>query len=107
MAAAAVALALGVSAATASAATKACWVYVGPIEDFGWTYQHHQGLEAVKAAYGDKVETAYVASVPEADCSATSAGRTSLAACRAAARAASSEVPGTRLNDSVTAGYWP
>ena len=54
-------------AAMAQDKTKACWVYVGPIEDFGWTYQHHQGLEAVKAAYGDKVETAYVASVPEAD----------------------------------------
>ena len=67
MSAAAAILAIGAASASASAATKACWVYVGPIEDFGWTYQHHQGLEAVKAAYGDKVETAYVASVPEAD----------------------------------------
>ena len=67
MSAAAMALALGVSAATAEAATKACWVYVGAIGDFGWTYQHHQGLEAVKAELGDKVETAYVENVPEAD----------------------------------------
>ena len=67
MSAAAAILAIGAASASASAATKACWVYVGPIEDFGWTYQHHQGLEAVKAAYGDKVETAYVASVAEAD----------------------------------------
>ncbi|NJM29621.1 MAG: BMP family ABC transporter substrate-binding protein [Rhizobiales bacterium] len=61
------ALAIGVASATASAATKACWVYVGPIGDFGWTYQHHQGLEAVKKEFGDKVETAYVENVPEAD----------------------------------------
>ncbi len=61
------ALALGVSSATASAATKACWVYVGPIGDFGWSYQHHQGLEAVKKEFGDKVETVFVENVTEAD----------------------------------------
>ena len=44
MSAAAAILAIGAASASASAATKACWVYVGPIEDFGWTYQHHQGL---------------------------------------------------------------
>ncbi len=63
--AAAFALALGAS--PASAATKACWIYVGPIGDFGWSYQHHQGLEAVKKEFGDKVETTYVESVAEAD----------------------------------------
>lgn len=46
-------------------ATKACWIYVGPIGDFGWSYQHHQGLLAVKEEFGDKVETAYLESVPE------------------------------------------
>jgi basic membrane protein A and related proteins len=66
-AAAAAALALGISSAAASAATKACWVYVGPIGDFGWSYQHHQGLEAVKKEFGDKVETVYVENVAEAD----------------------------------------
>ncbi|MGB7285561.1 MAG: BMP family ABC transporter substrate-binding protein [Salaquimonas sp.] len=45
--------------------TKACFVYVGPIGDFGWSYQHHQGLLAVEKAFGDKVETAYLESVPE------------------------------------------
>jgi simple sugar transport system substrate-binding protein len=63
----AAAFALGASTAAASAATKACWVYVGAVGDFGWTYQHHQGLEAVKKEFGDKVETAYVENVPEAD----------------------------------------
>jgi len=47
------AFALGVSAVAASAATKACWVYVGAVGDFGWTYQHHQGLEAVKKEWSD------------------------------------------------------
>jgi basic membrane protein A and related proteins len=70
MTAAAIAVALGAAAGSASAQmekVKACWVYIGPIGDFGWTYQHHQGLEAVKKEFGDKVETAYVESVPEAD----------------------------------------
>jgi len=44
---------------------KACWIYVGPIGDGGWTFQHDQGRLAVEAAYGDKVETAYQESVPE------------------------------------------
>lgn len=65
--AAALALAFAMSTSEAAAATKACWVYVGAIGDFGWTYQHHQGLEAVKKELGDKVETAYVENVAEAD----------------------------------------
>ncbi len=44
---------------------KACFVYVGPIGDGGWTYQHDQGRLAVEEAYGDKVETAYQENVPE------------------------------------------
>lgn len=68
MAAAAAALMLGAASASASAeALKACWVYVGPIGDFGWSYQHHQGLEAVKKEFGDKVETAYAENIAEAD----------------------------------------
>jgi basic membrane protein A and related proteins len=68
MTAAAAAMMLGAASASASAeALKACWVYVGPIGDFGWSYQHHQGLEAVKKEFGDKVETAYAESVAEAD----------------------------------------
>ncbi len=45
--------------------TKACFVYVGPIGDGGWTFQHDQGRLAVEAAFGDKVETAYQENVPE------------------------------------------
>ena len=58
-------LALGMSAAGAQDKVKACWMYVGPIGDFGYSYQHHQGLLAVQEKFGDKVETAYLESVPE------------------------------------------
>ncbi|GAB1360891.1 BMP family ABC transporter substrate-binding protein [Rhodobacter sp.] len=44
---------------------KACFVYVGPIGDGGWTFQHHEGAKAVQEAYGDKVEIQYQESVPE------------------------------------------
>ena len=59
------ALSLVAGAALAQDKTKACFIYVGPIGDGGWSYQHHQGLLAVEAAYGDKVETAFQESVPE------------------------------------------
>ncbi len=45
--------------------TKACFIYVGPIGDFGWSYQHHQGLLEAEKHFGDKLETAYLESVPE------------------------------------------
>ncbi len=45
---------------------KACFVYVGPVGDGGWTYQHDQGRLAVIEAYGDKVDaTTYQENVPE------------------------------------------
>src|SRR5690606_9939511 len=54
-------------AATAQAQEKlkACWVYVGPIGDFGYSYQHDQGRLDVEKAFGDKVETAYLENVAE------------------------------------------
>ena len=45
--------------------TKACFIYVGPIGDFGYSYQHHQGLLEAQEHFGDKLETAYLESVPE------------------------------------------
>ncbi|MEL7272569.1 MAG: BMP family ABC transporter substrate-binding protein [Pseudomonadota bacterium] len=45
--------------------TKACFIYIGPTGDFGWTYQHDEGRKAVEAEFGDKVETAYLENVPE------------------------------------------
>ena len=60
------AAALAGSLATAQAADlKACFVYIGPVGDFGWTYQHDQGRQAVEAHFGGKVETAYLENVPE------------------------------------------
>ncbi len=44
---------------------KVGFVYVGPIGDLGWSYQHDQGRLAVEAALGDRVETIYQESVPE------------------------------------------
>lgn len=44
---------------------KIGFVYVGPVGDHGWTYQHDQGRQAVEAAFGDKVETTFVESVKE------------------------------------------
>ncbi len=44
---------------------RAAWVYVGPVGDFGWSYQHDQGRKAVEAALGDKVKTSFVEKVAE------------------------------------------
>jgi basic membrane protein A len=43
------------------------FVYVGPVGDFGYSYQHDLGRQAVDKALGDKVETTFVENVPEAD----------------------------------------
>lgn len=52
-------------AAIAEDKTKVGFIYVGPVGDGGWTYEHNQGRLAVEEAFGDKVETVYVESVPE------------------------------------------
>jgi basic membrane protein A and related proteins len=44
---------------------KVGFIYVGPIGDGGWTFQHDQGRLAVEEAFGDKVETVFVESVSE------------------------------------------
>ena len=62
------AMALGLSTpvlADAHDPVKVGFIYVGPIGDGGWTYQHDQGRLAVEAEYGDKVETVFQESVPE------------------------------------------
>lgn len=60
---AALGLSTMLSSGAAFAADKACFVYVGPIGDFGWSYQHDQGRLAVEKELG--VETAFLESVPE------------------------------------------
>jgi simple sugar transport system substrate-binding protein len=65
--AAAAALALAAPAALAEAKDKikVGFIYVGPVGDFGWSYQHDQGRLAIERELGDRVETTYVESVPE------------------------------------------
>ncbi len=60
------ALALGLATgAMAEDKTKVGFVYVGPVGDGGWTYEHNKGRLAVEEHFGDKVETVFVESVPE------------------------------------------
>ena len=61
---AALAIASGASA-DGHAKTKAGFIYVGPVGDFGWSYEHNEGRLAVEEALGDAVETTFVESVPE------------------------------------------
>jgi len=62
---AAIALGLTTSAFAQDDKTTVGFVYVGPIGDGGWTYEHDQGRLAVEEKFGDAVETVYVESVPE------------------------------------------
>jgi basic membrane protein A len=45
---------------------KACFIYVGPIGDYGWSHAHEQGRLYVEEKF-DWLETAYAESVAEAD----------------------------------------
>jgi simple sugar transport system substrate-binding protein len=66
LASAALALGLaGAAQADGHEKTKVGFVYVGPVGDGGWTYEHDQGRLAVEEAFGDKVETVYVENVAE------------------------------------------
>lgn len=46
---------------------KIGFVYVGPVGDAGWTYQHDLARKAVLEAFGDRVTTTYVEQVSEFD----------------------------------------
>ncbi|PUA17769.1 BMP family ABC transporter substrate-binding protein [Glaciimonas sp. PCH181] len=52
---------------TASAAEplKVAFVYLGPVGDGGWTFQHDQGRRAIEKEFGNKIKTTYVENVPE------------------------------------------
>lgn len=60
-----VALGMSTAAIADSHVTKVGFVYVGPVGDGGWTYEHNEGRLAVKEHFGDAVETVFVESVPE------------------------------------------
>lgn len=57
----------GAAMAPAQAADplKIGFVYVSPVGDAGWTYQHDLGRKEVEAALGDSVTTKFVESIPE------------------------------------------
>jgi len=66
------ALALGIGLACTSLAAdapaqplKVAFVYVGPVGDGGWSYQHNLGRLALEKALGNQVKTTYVDSVAE------------------------------------------
>jgi basic membrane protein A and related proteins len=63
--AAALALAASTLAAPAADKLKVGFVYTGPIGDFGWTYQHEVGRQAIVKHFGDKIETSYLENVNE------------------------------------------
>lgn len=44
---------------------KVGFIYVGPVGDGGWTYQHDLGRQAIEEKFGDKVETTFIENVPE------------------------------------------
>ncbi|MTH34228.1 BMP family ABC transporter substrate-binding protein [Paracoccus limosus] len=44
---------------------KVGFIYVGPVGDGGWSFQHDLARKAVVEKYGDKVETTFIESVPE------------------------------------------
>ena len=58
-------LAVFAPVATAQDKLKVGFVYVGPIGDHGWSYQHNVGRLMLEETFGDKVETTYVENVPE------------------------------------------
>ncbi len=65
VAAAALALAASASCASAADKLKVGFIYLGPIGDFGWTYQHEAARQALVKALGDKVDTTYLENVNE------------------------------------------
>src|SRR5256714_1822004 len=67
IAAAAVALALGTATTGANAQEKLKigFIYVGPVGDMGWTYQHEVARRAIQEQFKDKIDTSYLENVNE------------------------------------------
>ena len=60
-----IALTIGIGSANAADKLKACWMYVGPHNDGGYSEGHNTGRLMVEKELGDKVETSYVESIAE------------------------------------------
>jgi basic membrane protein A and related proteins len=65
LAAAAAVLLAGSLSASAADKLKVGFVYLGPVGDFGWTYQHEAARLALVKEFGDKIETTYLENVSE------------------------------------------
>ncbi len=63
--AAATALPSLIGSAKAADPLKVGFIYLGPVGDFGWTYQHDIARKAAVEHFGDKIKTTYVENVPE------------------------------------------
>jgi basic membrane protein A len=62
---AALTFAAGSLSAGAAEKLKIGLVYLGPVGDFGWTYQHEVGRREMVKVLGDKIETTYLENVNE------------------------------------------
>ena len=66
VAAAALALALAaMTGASAQEKLKVGFIYVGPVGDMGWTYQHEVGRRAIQEQFKDKIDTSFLENVNE------------------------------------------
>jgi basic membrane protein A and related proteins len=67
VAAAAFGLAMGaaLTGANAQEKLKVGFIYVGPVGDMGWSYQHEIGRRAIEDAYKGKIDTSYLENVNE------------------------------------------
>ena len=59
------AVAAATLAAPAAEKLKVGFIYLGPVGDFGWTYQHEVGRQGLVKALGDKIDTTYLENVNE------------------------------------------
>ena len=62
---AALVVSLSMGVASAAEPLKIGFVYVGPVGDHGWTYQHDRGRLDIEKQLGDRVETLFVEKVAE------------------------------------------
>ena len=62
---AAVAVASSIPVAKGADKLKVGFIYLGPVGDFGWTYQHEVGRQGLVKDLGDKIETTYLENVSE------------------------------------------
>jgi simple sugar transport system substrate-binding protein len=58
-------LAMAGAVVQASEPLKVGFIYVSPIGDAGWTFQHETGRRQMAAALADKVDTKFIETVPE------------------------------------------